>query len=76
MKFQAHASGFLNSRLCVVTVSGSEFAAVPPGLSALPNDTLAVGWNGGLPPRNTESLTPRRVKYRPMPLRTTVLSVT
>src|SRR5215469_16625084 len=60
--FHAQASGFLKALLCVVTVRGSELAEVPPGLSALPKETLAVGWNGGLPPRNTESLTPRRVK--------------
>src|SRR5215831_8030876 len=74
--FHAQASGFLKALLCVVTVNGSEFAEMPPGLSALPKETLAVGWNGGLPPRKTESLTPRRVKKRPMPERNTVLSVT
>ena len=36
-------------------------APVPPGSSTFPNETLAFGWNGGLPPRKTESLTPSRV---------------
>src|ERR1035437_7351209 len=74
VKFQFHADGFLNTLLCVVTVSGRLFAEVPPGWSALPNETFAVGWNGGLPPRKTESLTPRRVKNSPPPARITVLS--
>src|SRR5215471_11571126 len=76
VKFQFHASGFLKSRLWVVTVSGRLLAEVPPGLSAVPKVTLAVGWNGGLPPRKTESLTPRRVKKRPPPARMTVFSLT
>ena len=75
VKFQFQASGFLNSRLCVVTVSGRAFAELPPGLSALPKLTLAVGWKGGLPPRKTESLTPRRVKKRPPPARITVFVI-
>ena len=75
MTFQAQASGFLKALLWVVTVSGKALAEMPPGLSALPNETFAVGWNGGLPPRKIESLTPRRVKKRPMPARITFLSV-
>src|SRR5215475_16062585 len=74
VKFQFHASGFLKSRLWVVTVRGRLLAEFPPGLSALPKVTFAVGWKGGLPPRKTESLTPRRVKNRPPPARTTVFS--
>src|ERR1035437_4570926 len=73
--FQLQASGFLKVLLCVVTVRGSRLVEVPPGLSTLPAVTLAVGWNGGLPPRNTESLTPRRVRKRPAPVRMTVLSL-
>src|SRR5712691_5158269 len=62
VKFQAHASGGLNALLCVVTTSGTLAAPPPPGLSAEPLETLALGWNGGFPPRNTESLTPKRVR--------------
>src|SRR5690349_1813254 len=76
VKFQFHAEGFLNSRLCDVTVRGRRFVPEPPGLSGLPNETLAVGWNGGLPPRKMESLTARRVKNCPPPARTTVFGVT
>src|SRR6058998_295885 len=76
LMFQFQASGLLNLLLCVVTVRGRELAEVPPGLSTLPNDTLAVGWKGGFPPRKTESLTPRRVKKRPPPVRSTVFGVT
>src|SRR5579885_286807 len=70
--FQFQASGFLKALLCVVTTRGTAFVEVPPGLSTLPKDTLALGWKGGLPPRKIESLTPSRVKKRPMPARTTV----
>src|SRR5438046_6757271 len=59
VKFQFQASGFLESRLWVVTVRGRLLAELPPGLSALPNVTFAVGWKGGLPPRKIESLTPK-----------------
>ena len=76
MKFQFHASGFVWVNGYVVTVNGNRFVDVPPGLSTLPKDTLAVGWNGGLPPRKIESLTPFRVKNRPMPARITVFSFT
>src|SRR5882724_4720153 len=61
VKFQFHASGFLKFLACVVTTKGMVDVPPPPGLSAKPFDTLAVGWKGGFPPRNTESLTPRRV---------------
>src|SRR5258708_30462715 len=75
MKFHAHASGGLNALLCVVTTSGMLAAPTPPGLSAEPFDTLALGWNGGFPPRKIESLTPRRVVKRPAPAPSTGLSL-
>src|SRR5579859_708614 len=75
VKFHAHASGLLNALLCVVTTKGMLAAPPAPGLSTVPNDTLAFGWKGGFPPRKTESLTPRRVKKRAPPARTTVLSL-
>ena len=75
MTFQFQAEGFWKALLWLVTVKGKVLAEVPPGLSTLPKETLAVGWNGGLPPRNTESLTPRRVKKRPAPVRMTVFGV-
>src|SRR5574340_952757 len=74
VKFQFQASGFLKSLIWVVTVSGKRLAAPPPGLSTLPFDTETIGWKGGLPPIKIESLTPRRVKYRPAPPRMMVLS--
>src|SRR5215472_16831706 len=73
VKFQFHASGFLKFLLWVVTTSGTLLVPPPPGLSAIPLVTLAFGWNGGLPPRKIESLTPSRVMNRPAPARTTVL---
>src|SRR5438034_11318095 len=60
--FHAQDSGFLKALLWVVTTSGTAFVPPPPGLSTEPNDTLALGWKGGLPPRKMESLTPRRVR--------------
>src|ERR1700680_1208057 len=73
VKFHDQASGFLKALLCVVTTRGTLLVPLPPGLSTDPNDTLALGWKGGFPPRKTESLTPSLVKKRPPPARTTVL---
>src|SRR5215471_10743549 len=73
LTFHAHASGFLKALLWVVTTNGTWLVPVPPGLSTEPNETLALGWKGGFPPRKIESLTPRRVKKRPPPARSTVL---
>src|SRR2546429_3622686 len=52
------------STLFPYTTLFRSFVPPPPGLSTELNDTLALGWKGGLPPRKMESLTPRRVKDR------------
>jgi hypothetical protein len=54
-------------------LSGKLARDPPPGLSTLPVGTEAIGCSGGLPPRNTESLTPSLVVYFPAPVRITVL---
>src|SRR5260370_16195634 len=75
--FHCQDSGVLKIGSCDVSTSGKLSAppAAPPlAVSTTPFVTATVGWNGGLPPRNTESLTPNRVKYRPIPVRNTVLS--
>ena len=37
----------------------------PPGLSTLPADTTAIGWNGGLPPSSVESFNRTRLWNTP-----------
>ena len=48
--------------------------ATPPGLSALPLDTVTIGWNGGLPPSSVESFSVTRLWKMPVLPRRTVLS--
>ena len=50
------------------------FTPTPPGLSTLPLETVACGWNGGLPPSSVESLSGTRLWKMPPLARITVLS--
>ena len=62
-----YAVGCLNSRSMAVMPNGSDPAPpTPPGLSASPLLTPTCGWNGGLPPRNIESLTVTRLWNTPV----------
>ncbi len=51
--------------------------AVPPpaGLSTLPLETVACGWNGGLPPSSVESFSVTRLWKMPPLARTIVFSL-
>ena len=66
-------AGILNVTSCPCMPKGRSLAnATPPGLSALPFDTVTIGWNGGLPPSSVESFSGMRLwKMPPLP-RTTV----
>ena len=56
-----YAVGCLNATSWPLMPNGNEALAVPPpGLSTRPLETVACGWNGGLPPSSVESFSVTR----------------
>ena len=68
--------GCLNTRSCAVAPIGRlpGLTPTPAGLSAMPLEMVACGWNGTLPPSSVESFNVTRLWNVPALARITVFS--